>query len=37
LETAVFEGEYHLTAPAAAITRGLLAIFEDEDDSRRTR
>jgi predicted alpha/beta superfamily hydrolase len=29
LETAVFEGEYHLTAPAAAITRGVLTGFED--------
>lgn len=28
--TAVFDSEYHLTAPAAAITRGLLTIFDDE-------
>lgn len=30
LEVVVFEGEYHLTAPPAMFSRGLLAVFEDE-------
>lgn len=33
LTNAVFDGEYHLTAPAAALARGLLAVC-DEDSSR---
>lgn len=28
--SAVFDGEYHLTAPAASLARGLLAIFDEE-------
>ena len=32
LEAAVFEGEYHLTAPPAMFTRGLLTDFENEKD-----
>lgn len=30
LDYAVFEGEYHLTAPPAGLTRGLLFLFEGE-------
>lgn len=30
ITSAVFDGEYHLTAPAASLTRGLLAIFDEE-------
>jgi predicted alpha/beta superfamily hydrolase len=30
LTSAVFDGEFHLTAPAAALARGLLAVFDEE-------
>lgn len=30
ITSTVFDGEYHLTAPAASLARGLLAIFDEE-------